>query len=147
MATVAEAIENWGTFYAAVAGVGATLVGLVYVGITVHLGRHVLDERTRLLGTMSGVNLLHPVLAALVMLMPVDPRIRAGGLFLVALFALGGTVSIAAAETRHPAGQVRQMVSIATSCPCSPPAFSPSAPSGCSPTRSGASTCRRCSPS
>ena len=29
---------------------------------------------------------------------------------LVALFALGGTVSIAAAESRHPAGQVRQRI-------------------------------------
>jgi hypothetical protein len=39
MDPLSQAIAEWQGFYAAVAGVGATLVGLVYVGITIHLGR------------------------------------------------------------------------------------------------------------
>jgi hypothetical protein len=110
MDQLSQAIAEWQGFYAAVAGVGATLVGLVYVGVTIHLGRHELDNRTRLLGTMSGINLLYPVLAALVMLMPLRITAIAGGLLLVALFGIGGSISIAISEVRKPEGQTRHLI-------------------------------------
>ena len=88
MDTLSQAIAEWRDFYAAVAGVGATLVGLVYVGISIHMGRQQLGTRTRLLGTMSGINLLYPVMTALVILMPLKPWSIALGLLLVALFGI-----------------------------------------------------------
>lgn len=110
MAGFVSAIEEWQVFYAAAAGVGATLVGLVYVGTSIHLGRHPLDDRARLLATMAGVNLLYPVLVSLVMLMPVYPRTTGGALLLVAVFAVGASFSISRVEARHPEGQTRQLV-------------------------------------
>jgi hypothetical protein len=74
MDSISETTAEWRDFYAAVAGVGVTLVGLVYVGISIHMGRQQLETRIRLLGTMSGINLLYPVMAALVILMPLTPR-------------------------------------------------------------------------
>jgi hypothetical protein len=47
---VSDALAEWRTFYAAVAEAGGTLLGLVFVGITIHLGRHPPDLRTRALG-------------------------------------------------------------------------------------------------
>lgn len=110
MDALSQAIAEWRDFYAAVAGVGATLVGLVYVGISIHMGRQQLDTRTRLLGTMSGINLLYPVMVALVILMPLRPRGIALGLLLVALFGIGSSISIAVTEARKPEGQTRQLL-------------------------------------
>jgi hypothetical protein len=59
---------------------------------------------------MSGLNLLYPVMAALVILMPLKPRTIAGGLLLVALFGIGGSVSIAVTDARKPEGQTRQLL-------------------------------------
>ena len=69
-----------------------------------------LDTRTRLLGTMSGINLLYPVMVALVILMPLRPRGIALGLLLVALFGIGSSISIAVTEARKPEGQTRQLL-------------------------------------
>jgi hypothetical protein len=38
--SVSDALVEWRTFYSAVAEAGGTLLGLVFVGITIHLGRH-----------------------------------------------------------------------------------------------------------
>jgi hypothetical protein len=59
---------------------------------------------------MSGTNLLYPVMAALVILMPLKPRTIAGGLLLVALFGIGGSVSIDVTDARKPEGQTRQLL-------------------------------------
>ena len=109
MTALGVAIEEWQGFYAAVAGVGATLVGLVYVGTSIHLGRHPLDDRARLLATMAGVNLLYPVLTSLVLLMPVQPSVVGGALLLIAAFAVGASLSITRAEARHPGDWTRQL--------------------------------------
>jgi hypothetical protein len=59
---------------------------------------------------MSRVNLLHPVLAALIMLMPLSHLVRGGALASLAALSIGATVSIAIAESHHPEGQVRLMI-------------------------------------
>jgi hypothetical protein len=43
-------------------------------------------------------------------LMPLKPRTIAVGLLLVALFSIGGSISIAAAEARKPGGQTRHLI-------------------------------------
>lgn len=105
-----SAIADWSGFYGSVAGVGATLVGLVFVGVSIQLARQPLDSRSRRLAVMSAVNLLHPMLAALVMLMPVPPLALGVTLLGVAALTLGATLVIVTAETRHPEGQTRQML-------------------------------------
>jgi hypothetical protein len=47
---VADALAEWHDFCAAVAEAGGSLLGLVVVGITIHLGRDPLGLRTRALG-------------------------------------------------------------------------------------------------
>lgn len=47
-----ETISEWHGFYGAVAGVGATLVGLVFVAISIHVARSPADTRTRRLAVM-----------------------------------------------------------------------------------------------
>jgi hypothetical protein len=110
MDALAGAIDDWQPFYAVVAGVGATLVGLVYVGTSIHLGREPLDDRARLLATMSGTNLLYPVLASMILLMPVHPRTAGTALMVLAMFGLGASISITLAETRRPERQARQLI-------------------------------------
>lgn len=105
-----ETIAEWHGFYGAVAGVGATLVGLVFVAISIHLARRPADARTRLLAVMSAVNLSHPMLAALIMLMPVSSRVLGAVLGLLALNTVGASVTISRDEARRPEGQNRQMV-------------------------------------
>jgi hypothetical protein len=100
-----QIIAEWRDFYAPMASVGATMVSLIYVGISIHPGRQQLDTRTRLLGTMSGICLLYPVMAALVILKQLRPRAIALGLLLVALFGIGGSISIAVTEARK--GELR----------------------------------------
>lgn len=100
---------EWGAFFSAVANAGAALVGLVFVGVSIHLGRHPLDRRTWSLATMAVVNLLHPVLASLGMLVPISLRARGAGLLVLALAGLGGTVSVERVRRRLPAGRSRMV--------------------------------------
>lgn len=105
-----ETIAEWHGFYGAVAGVGATLVGLVFVAISIHVARSPADTRTRRLAVMSAVNLSHPMAAGLIMLMPVTSPVQGAVLVLMALNTFGATVTISAGEARRPEGQNRQMV-------------------------------------
>ena len=99
--SVSDALVEWRTFYSAVAEAGGTLLGLVFVGITIHLGRHPLDLRTRALGIGAILALLHPLLASLVMLLPVAPLVQGMVLLVIATSGLVATVRIASFETRH----------------------------------------------
>lgn len=110
MDRLAGAIAEWQPFYAVAAGVGATLVGLVYVGSSIHLSRQPMNDQARLLATMSGTNLLYPVLASMALLMPVHPRTIGAALIVVALFGLGASTAITRLEARHPEGQPRQLI-------------------------------------
>jgi hypothetical protein len=105
--SVAEALVEWRTFYSAVAEAGGTLLGLVFVGITIHLGRHPLDLRTRALGLGAILALLHPLLVALTMLLPVAPLVQGIICLVIATSGLVATVRIAAFETRHPGREPR----------------------------------------
>jgi hypothetical protein len=105
--SVAEALVEWRTFYAAVAEAGGTLLGLVFVGITIHLGRHPLDLRTRALGLGAILALLHPLLVALTMLLPVASVVQGMICLVIAASGLVATVRIAAFETRHPGREPR----------------------------------------
>jgi hypothetical protein len=99
--SVSDALVEWRTFYSAVAEAGGTLLGLVFVGITIHLGRHPLDLRTRALGIGAILALLHPLLASLVMLLPVARLVQGMVLLVIATSGLVATVRIASFETRH----------------------------------------------
>jgi hypothetical protein len=105
--SVAEALVEWRTFYSAVAEAGGTLLGLVFVGITIHLGRHPLDLRTRALGLGAILALLHPLLVALTMLLPVAPAVQGMICLVIAASGLVATVRIFAFEARHRGRETR----------------------------------------
>jgi hypothetical protein len=102
-----EAIEGWNGFYAAVANASAALLGLVFVGVSIRLARPPLDTRTRMLGTESVVNLLHPVLAALGMLLPVEPAAQGFGLLILSTAGIAATTGIAYVQIRQPSHERR----------------------------------------
>lgn len=102
-----EAILGWRDFYAALANVGAALVGLVFVGVSIHLARRPLAPDTRVLGVEAVVNLLHPLLAALAMLVPARPAAQGAGLLLLALAGLYTTARLARAAARGPRREPR----------------------------------------
>ena len=95
-------LEAWATFYAAVANVSAALVGLVFVAVSIRVGRRSLEGRSRALGTMTCVALLHPLFASLAMLLPVSLRIRGAGLLVLASVGIVGTIAIDRYEIRQP---------------------------------------------
>ena len=105
--SVAEALVEWRSFYSAVAEAGGTLLGLVFVGITIHLGRHPLDLRTRALGLGAILALLHPLLVALTMLLPVASVVQGMICLVIAASGLVATVRIASFETRHRGRETR----------------------------------------
>jgi hypothetical protein len=47
--SVSDALVEWRTFYSAVAEAGGALLGLLFVAITIHLGRHPRDLHARAL--------------------------------------------------------------------------------------------------
>jgi hypothetical protein len=110
MMELREAIEGWREFYAAVANVGAALVGLVFVGVSIHLSRRPLDTETRNLGLEAVINLLHPLLASLIMLLPVEPALQGMSLLLLALAELASTGRLAYVQTRQPRRESQLMV-------------------------------------
>jgi len=93
---------EWRDFYIAVAGAGAALVGLVFVGASIQLSNRPLDSRIRILATMAVVNLLHPLIASLIMLVPGSPQVLGAGLLTLALAGLVGAIGIDRAKLRQP---------------------------------------------
>ena len=79
----------------------------MFVGITIHLGRHPLDLRTRALGLGAILALLHPLMASLVMLLPVEPVVQGTLLLVIAASGLVATVRIASFKARHPGPETR----------------------------------------
>jgi hypothetical protein len=87
-AQLASTLVDWHDFLAAAAGAAAVLLGLVFIGLTIHLGGH--EERPALvpLAVGSATTLFYPVIISLLMLMPpAQPWLPSAGLFVVALFA------------------------------------------------------------
>lgn len=100
--SVSDALVEWRTFYSAVAEAGGALLGLLFVAITIHLGRHPRDLHARALALGAITSLLHPLLVALTMLLPVAAPVQAMVLLVIAGSGLIVTVRIASFETRHP---------------------------------------------
>jgi hypothetical protein len=104
--SLSEAVLSWREFYLAVATAGAAFLGLVFLAVSLYLDRHPLDNRTRVLGTISTVSLLHPLVASLVMLLPVIPVVQGIGLVWVAVSALAITIRIRYVKTPLPSPPV-----------------------------------------
>jgi len=87
-AALTAALAGWSEFFVAAAGAGAVLLGLVFIGLSIHLeGRKEQPELVPL-AIGSAVTLFYPVIISLLMLMPpAQPWLPTGGLLVVALFA------------------------------------------------------------
>ncbi len=87
-ADLATMLPGWGGFFAAAAGASAVLLGLVFIGLTIHLEGK--KERPALvpLAVGSATTLFYPVIISLVLLMPpAQPWLPTGALAVVAVFA------------------------------------------------------------
>jgi hypothetical protein len=85
---MATALEPWHEFFVAAAGAGAVLLGLVFIGLSIHLeGR---DEQPELvpLAIGSAVTLFYPVVISLILLMPpAQPWLPSAAMLIVGAFA------------------------------------------------------------
>ena len=98
---IQTALPAWHDFFVASTGAAAVLLGLTFVGLTIHVERQGLDSLRRGLAIGSATSLLYALFASLLMLMPDGvPAVQAIGLVLIGLF---GFMSAAAAlaNARH----------------------------------------------
>lgn len=87
--TIAGLLEGWRDFYVAAAGASAVLLGLTFVGLTIHVERSALDATRRGLAIGSATSLIYTLIASLVMLEPQGvPYAQSVGLVLIGLFGL-----------------------------------------------------------
>ena len=78
----------WQAFYLASAGASAVLLGLIFVGMSLHYRPTDLDRRLVAMATDSAVPLFYATLTCLVMLVPVaEPTVPTAALVLVGLLA------------------------------------------------------------
>jgi hypothetical protein len=78
MADVTTAIEVWREFFVVSAGATAVLLGLTFVGLTLHVERESLNGNRRGLALVSGTSLVYALLASLAMLIPEgEPYVQA----------------------------------------------------------------------
>jgi hypothetical protein len=83
---VVETIDAWRDFYGAVANATAALLGLVFVGLSLHLTLRRAPTPVRSLALASAITLIQPLLVSLVMLIPTGaPVVHAAGSIVVAL--------------------------------------------------------------
>lgn len=82
---IADAIEGWRDFYGAVANATAALLGLVFVGMSLHLTLRQAPGPVRSLALASAITLIQPLLVSFVMLIPIGaPAVHAAGCLIVA---------------------------------------------------------------
>jgi hypothetical protein len=82
---VSTTIDAWRDFYGAVANAAAALLGLVFVGTSLHVTLRRSDEAFGLLALSSAAILVQPLLVSLAMLIPFGaPGVHAAGTFLFA---------------------------------------------------------------
>ena len=116
---IATALSSWHDFFVAAAGASAVLLGLVFIGLTIHLERK--KDRPALvpMAVGSATTLFYPVIISLVLLMPpAQPWLPTGALAVVAVFAaISASAPIVQADlrtlwftTRKPADWVRYLV-------------------------------------
>ena len=98
---IEAALPAWHDFFIASAGAAAVLLGLTFVGLSIHVERRGLDNLRRGLAIGSATSLLYALFASLLMLMPEGvPYVHAGGLVLIGLFGFISSQS-ALANARH----------------------------------------------
>jgi hypothetical protein len=98
---IGAALPAWHDFFVASTGAAAVLLGLTFVGLTIHVERRGLDSLRRGLAIGSATSLLYALFSSLLMLMPGGvPYVQAVGLVLIGLF---GSISsqAALANARH----------------------------------------------
>ena len=85
-----EAITDWRDFYGAVANATAALLGLVFVGMSLHLTLRGAGAPVRSLALASAITLIQPLLVSLTMLIPIGaPGLHAvGSIIIAAVLAL-----------------------------------------------------------
>ena len=83
---IAEAIELWRDLYGAVANATAALLGLVFVGMSLHITLRRAEAPTRSLALASAITLIQPLLVSFVMLIPTGaPAVHAAGVLVIAV--------------------------------------------------------------
>jgi hypothetical protein len=104
---VLGAIEQWQDFFLALAGAAAVLLGLTFIGASIHLERGVRATWYRDLAISSGTCLFYAMIIALMMLIPDGrPGVQAVLLLLVSGFgAQSARAAYIAARQRHPSRQ------------------------------------------
>ncbi len=89
MSQIELAVEAWQPFFAATAGVTAVLLGLVFVGLSIHLERQALQGPTRGLAIGSATYLVYALFTSLAMLIPQGvPYAQGAALFIIALMGM-----------------------------------------------------------
>jgi hypothetical protein len=84
---IQAALPAWHDFFVASAGAAAVLLGLTFVGLTIHVERRGLDGLRRGLSIGSATSLLYALFASLLMLEPEGiPYAQAAGLVVIGLF-------------------------------------------------------------
>ncbi len=100
--TTAEALAEWSEFYVALAGAAAVLLGLVFVGLSIHFERARGEVPVRALSVEAGTSLFYPLLISLTMLIPEGrPTTQAGLLLAIAVFGSWSTIGAFAAARRR----------------------------------------------
>ncbi len=86
---IEAALPAWHDLFVASAGAAAVLLGLTFVGLTIHVERRGLDGTRRGLAIGSATSLLYALVASLLMLVPEGiPYVQAAGLMLIGLLGL-----------------------------------------------------------
>jgi hypothetical protein len=99
---------RWHDFYVASTGATAVLLGLTFVGLTIHLERRGLDTVRRSLALSSATSLVYALLTSLLMLVPQGvPYVQAIGLWVI---AVAGLISAQAALAEARRGHVSRGV-------------------------------------
>ena len=93
MQEVATELRSWSTFYAAFAEASAALLGLLFVAISLQSGSWRRSVRLSLEVNQSGIELLYPLLASLLMLVPAGaPTVHGGGLLVLSATGLVSSI-------------------------------------------------------
>ena len=104
---VLTTMEAWAGFFTALSGAAAVLLGLTFLGVSIHLERRARALWYRDLAISSGTSLFYALIIALIMLIP-DGRPGAQAILLLLVAGLGfqsSRVAYVAARERHPSRQ------------------------------------------
>ena len=103
MSAIETTMLVWHDFFLASAGAAAVLLGLTFVGLTIHVEQRGLDNQRRSLAIGSATSLVYTLFTSLLMLEPQGaPYVQAVGLALIGLFGLlSSQAALALARRGH----------------------------------------------